>query len=138
MAPAIEFYRRLGRRLRLLREQARLTQETVAERAGTSHSAISRYEAGQQGMTIEVLRALAAVLNVPPYEVLNFDAEPPEVQMRQTVDEPAPKLSREQRQLLRYWEQMRPRDRRLAITLVRDLWREGKRSRKSAKDEPAT
>jgi transcriptional regulator with XRE-family HTH domain len=37
-----------------------LTQEELAVRRGTSHSAISRIESGQQGTSVQTLQRLAA------------------------------------------------------------------------------
>lgn len=53
--------RRLGQRLVGLREQASLTQEEVARRAGITRQHLQRLEYGSANPTLETLFALAPV-----------------------------------------------------------------------------
>lgn len=46
------------------RSARRLSQKQLAERVGTSHSAISRIETGQHATSVETLRRIASALNL--------------------------------------------------------------------------
>jgi len=57
--------RLLGERLKRLRGEAGLTQETLAKRSGVSRVTIARLEAGEQDPHYETLCALARGLGLP-------------------------------------------------------------------------
>ena len=59
-----EPYEDLARLVIQHRMRAGLSQEGLAERMGTSHSAISRIESGQHKTSVETLRRLAEALGV--------------------------------------------------------------------------
>jgi transcriptional regulator with XRE-family HTH domain len=63
-------------RLRALRDARGLTQEQVAEAAGTSQSHYSKIELGIVSPTIRTLRKIAEALDVDPIELLRGVAEP--------------------------------------------------------------
>lgn len=50
----------LGERIRLARKQAGLSMVALAQRIGVSHGAISQFERGKCGVSIETLRRIAA------------------------------------------------------------------------------
>jgi transcriptional regulator with XRE-family HTH domain len=52
----------VGARLRAVRQQAGLTQETLARRLGTTQSAIARLEAGRLRLSLEALSRTAEAL----------------------------------------------------------------------------
>lgn len=56
--------------LRQARIKAGLTQSALAEAIGCSQSDISRIESGQRDITLERLKAIAAVLGVPVSHLL--------------------------------------------------------------------
>jgi transcriptional regulator with XRE-family HTH domain len=60
-----------------------LTQQVLAERMGTSHSAISRIESGQHRTSVATLERLAAALEVRL--VLGFETGPREAPVRELV-----------------------------------------------------
>ncbi len=60
-----------------------LTQQEVAERMGTSHSAISRIESGRHATSVETLQRLAAALEVR--FVFGFESGPAERPVRELV-----------------------------------------------------
>jgi len=60
-----------------------LTQQEVAERMGTSHSAISRIESGQHKTSVETLKRLAEALGVR--FVVGFESGPAERRVRELV-----------------------------------------------------
>ncbi|MGI9327929.1 MAG: helix-turn-helix domain-containing protein [Pseudomonadales bacterium] len=70
--------------VRKLREQANVTQEELARKAGTSQSAIAAYETGAKSPTLRTLEKLAAALNL------------------ELAAQFVPKLSREEKRSLAY------------------------------------
>jgi len=64
-ANGVSVYQEIGRRVSALRRERGLTQEALAERAGTSAPYIARIEAGDRRPTIDVLAAVARSLDVP-------------------------------------------------------------------------
>jgi ribosome-binding protein aMBF1 (putative translation factor) len=65
------------------RAELGLTQEQLAERMGTSHSAISRIESGQHRTSVSTLERLARALEVR--FVMGFEAGPAEAPIRELV-----------------------------------------------------
>ena len=60
----------VGGRIREKREAAGLTQEQLAERAGISRNAISRYETAENEMRISTLFKIADGLGISPDELM--------------------------------------------------------------------
>lgn len=67
----------VGQNIREARRRAGLRTETLARRIGYSASAIETYERGKIIPKIDVIEALAAALNVPPWELCGWDAPKP-------------------------------------------------------------
>ena len=65
------------------RAELGLTQEQVADRMGTSHSAISRIESGQHRTSVATLERLAQALEVR--FVIGFETGPVEAPVRELV-----------------------------------------------------
>lgn len=65
------------------RAELGMTQEQLAERMGTSHSAISRIEGGQHQTSVATLQRLAEALEVR--FVMGFESGPPERPVRELV-----------------------------------------------------
>jgi transcriptional regulator with XRE-family HTH domain len=65
------------------RAELGLTQEQLAERMSTSHSAISRIESGQHRTSVATLQRLAEALDVR--FVMGFESGPPERPVRELV-----------------------------------------------------
>jgi DNA-binding XRE family transcriptional regulator len=57
-------YAEIAAQIILYRTRLGLTQEELARRIGTSHSAISRLESGQHRSSVETLRRVANALNL--------------------------------------------------------------------------
>lgn len=69
----------LAAHIRERRYELDLTQQEVAERAGTSHSFVSKLERGEHLPTIPVLKRILAVLNeelLLGFERIGPDADP--------------------------------------------------------------
>ena len=61
----------LGNRIRDRRQELRLSQEKIAEKAGISVNTVSRIEGGQSAMSIEIFIKLVQILEVDANE-LNY------------------------------------------------------------------
>lgn len=60
----------LGARIRLLRENAKLSRETMAAELDVSHRAIEKYENGVNRVSWSRLTEIAAVLHMTPVELI--------------------------------------------------------------------
>jgi transcriptional regulator with XRE-family HTH domain len=65
----------LGSRIRAARRDAGMSQARLAEMLNTTQSAISLYEAGQRSVGIDMLLAVARILNRPLHYFLGQDGE---------------------------------------------------------------
>jgi transcriptional regulator with XRE-family HTH domain len=65
-----ELLRRLGSRVRALREQRAWSQEDLARRADRHFTYIGRIERGEQNVTVEVLLEISAALETRPEDLL--------------------------------------------------------------------
>jgi transcriptional regulator with XRE-family HTH domain len=65
----------LGDAVRALRQQAALSQETLAERSGLDPSAIARIESGRTDPTWGDVRRIAQALDVPLEELAELAEE---------------------------------------------------------------
>jgi DNA-binding XRE family transcriptional regulator len=63
----------VGKKVKSLRLQLKLSQETLAERCGIFRTYLSRIESGSANPSIAVLIALAQALSVAPHELLMHD-----------------------------------------------------------------
>lgn len=79
----LEPYEQLARIVIRRRMQLELTQEELATRMGTSHSAISRIESGQHSTSVQTLQRLAAALEMR--FVMGFEHGPIERPTRELV-----------------------------------------------------
>lgn len=76
-------YERIARFVIMRRAELGLTQEQLAERMGTSHSAISRIESGQHRASVATLERLADALEVRL--VMGFETGSREAPIRELV-----------------------------------------------------
>ena len=76
-------YEALARLIIKHRAKLGLTQQELAERMGTSHSAVSRMESGQHPTKPETLRRLAAALEMRL--VIGFESGPEERPTRELI-----------------------------------------------------
>jgi len=68
-----QLYKAIGRRIRDARQQADITQTSLAKRLGKTRSSVANFEAGRQRITVHGLMQVAEELNVPVQSLL---AEP--------------------------------------------------------------
>jgi ribosome-binding protein aMBF1 (putative translation factor) len=76
-------YEGIARFVIMRRAELGLTQEQLADRMGTSHSAISRIESGQHRTSVSTLERLAQALDVR--FVMGFETGPAEAPVRELV-----------------------------------------------------
>jgi ribosome-binding protein aMBF1 (putative translation factor) len=76
-------YEGIARFVIMRRAELGLTQEQLAERMGTSHSAVSRIESGQHRTSVATLERLAHALDVR--FVMGFESGPIEAPVRELV-----------------------------------------------------
>ena len=67
-----EFYRKLGKRIKELRIEAKLSQEQLAEYVGVSTKTVSYWENAHNPVTLNKLPFIAEALNVPVYKLFLF------------------------------------------------------------------
>lgn len=68
----IEFYKLLGKRIKTLRENAYLTQEKLAEKAGISLDYLGKIEVSINKPGIKTILKLANALDIPIKELFEF------------------------------------------------------------------
>lgn len=69
----------IGDRLRVLREQKKLSQGDIEDRTGLLRSYISRVENGHTVPAIDTLEKIAHALQVPMYQLFYEGEEPPKL-----------------------------------------------------------
>ena len=67
-----EMRRRHGENVKTARDEAEISQTTLAELAGTSQQVISRLEKGMQGASDSLRVRIARALNVDPAELFPY------------------------------------------------------------------
>ena len=65
----------LGKRLRELREELKMTQARLARELGISPNAISQYENGDRQPNYEVLKKICKFFSVTADDMLGFEEE---------------------------------------------------------------
>ena len=61
----------IGRRIEAYREKMKMSTQELAERINRSQATISRIENGKQGLTFELLSAIASELRIHPFALLS-------------------------------------------------------------------
>lgn len=101
----------LGTRIRAARRDAGMSQARLAEMLNTTQSAISLYEAGQRSVGIDMLLAVARILNRPLHYFLGQEGETIYVRggrMSEMIEE-LEQHPEDIPELLAYWEFLRYR-----------------------------
>ncbi len=68
-----ELYRKLGRQIKILRENAHLTQEKLAEKSGISLDYLGKIEVNINEPGLKTLIKLSNALNLPIRALFDFD-----------------------------------------------------------------
>lgn len=63
----------IGKRIKIIRKQKALTQETLGLITGIDNADISKYEAGKINLTLKTIAKFAIALGVHPKELYDFD-----------------------------------------------------------------
>lgn len=66
----INFLRKLGQRIRTIREDRKLTQQQLAEQSGLHRTFIGAVERGERNLSLLNLRVISKALRVPLGELL--------------------------------------------------------------------
>lgn len=64
---------KIGNNIKLYRKQKGLTQKQLAEKIGTTDSAITRYESNSREPSIETITKIAAALGIPVSKLIEED-----------------------------------------------------------------
>ena len=69
------FYKKLGERIRKLREEAGLSQEEFSKKIGISRVSISQLEKGERKISAEEIAKISKIFNITPDNLLDFEKE---------------------------------------------------------------
>jgi len=115
-------------RLRVLREEKKLSQGDIEKRTGLLRCYISRVENGDTVPTVETLEKMARALEVPLYRLFYDGEAPPKLEnlaKRKTADEIAwgssGKDARYLSNLRRHMARAKERDRKLLLSMAQKL-----------------
>ena len=67
------FYKKLSKKVKIMREEIGLSQETLAEKMGISRVTISQIESGDRKISAEEIAKLSRIFNMPTDILLNLD-----------------------------------------------------------------
>ncbi len=68
-----EFYKKLGERIKFLRQQKGWTQEFLADKASISLNYLGKIEIAMNKPGLETILKLARVLGIDPHDLMKFD-----------------------------------------------------------------
>ena len=118
----------IGERLRVLREQRKLSQGDIEKRTGLLRCYLSRVENGHTIPAIETLEKLARALEMPLYQLLYDGDQPPKPDVSSTWTESSGttwgssgKDLRFMRKLRHLLSKMEPQDRSLLLFTVQQM-----------------
>ena len=130
----------IGERLRVLREQKKMSQGDIEKRTGLLRCYLSRVENGHTIPAIETLEKLARALEMPLYQLLYDGEQPPAAEVPSEWTESGSnswgssgKDLRFMRKLRHLLSKMEPQDRQLLFFTVQQMARR-KKPRAAAKE----
>jgi len=100
----------IGHRLAIIRRRKGFTQEQLAERVGLEPVSLSRVETGHRSASISTLSMIAQALGIPLADLVGVEQEVP-----------APELSPEESELLRYFKQLSTSQRNTVLRVAKEL-----------------
>jgi transcriptional regulator with XRE-family HTH domain len=65
----------IGKRIKVIRQQKSMTQETLGLLTGIDSADISKYESGKINLTLKTIAKFAIALEVHPKELYDFDLD---------------------------------------------------------------
>jgi len=65
----------IGKRIKVIRKEKALTQETLGLMTGINSADISKYESGKINLTLKTISKFAIALNIHPKELCDFDLD---------------------------------------------------------------
>ena len=89
----LEVQKRVGKRIRALRECRQLTQEALSHEAGFTQKYLGEVERGTGNITLELLTKLAAALGVSLASIMENDHEQPQSELIAEINRMALRLS---------------------------------------------
>jgi transcriptional regulator with XRE-family HTH domain len=107
----------IGRRLRELRQAQNLSQRDIENRTGLLRCYVSRVENGHSVPTLPTLEKWARALNVEMYQLFLTAGRKP--QAPKVAGKP--RLTAEKEELLRRFDEMTKADRRLLLSMAREM-----------------
>ena len=72
-APALSLRQLFARNMRLVRVNAGMSQERMANEAGLDRAFVGTLERGQRNISIDNIELIAKAVGVPPHELMNPD-----------------------------------------------------------------
>jgi len=96
----LDAQRRVGRRIRALRESRKLTQEALSEKAGFTQKYLGEVERGTGNITLELLTKLADALGVSLASIMDNDQEQPIDRLVMEIHRMVPLLSEKDAQIV--------------------------------------
>jgi transcriptional regulator with XRE-family HTH domain len=125
----------VGERLRVLREQKKLSQGDIEKKTGLLRCYISRVENGHTVPAIETLEKVARALEMPLYQVLYDGDKPPREPIHKDSKEwgSSGKDARYLRKLCGLLSKMNQADRELFVDFVQNMTRKN-RAKAATKD----
>jgi transcriptional regulator with XRE-family HTH domain len=69
----VDFQEQLAKRLKVLRKERNLSQEELSKEAGYSRTYVSKIETGQISPTVDAIKKIADVLDVPVWKLFYFN-----------------------------------------------------------------
>ena len=96
----LEAQKRVGKRIRALRESRKLTQEILSQMAGFTQKYLGEVERGTGNITLELLTKLADALGVSLASIMDNDQEQPKEGLVMEITRMAPLLSEKDAQIV--------------------------------------
>lgn len=127
----------LGERMREIRQNKKLSQKALGEKAGMSQQMIAQYESGQRQPKIETLKRIANALEVNLWEIIELDQLDENTQTEEIIKMMSElstegleemkniivdSLKPDKQSLIEMYDNMTDSARQKLITYAKDLW----------------
>jgi transcriptional regulator with XRE-family HTH domain len=86
----VDTLKAIGKRIKILRERKKLTQEELAEKSHSTAQYISALERGQKNATVKILEKVADGLDVEVLSLFAFDSstdQPSKLSLKKLIDQ---------------------------------------------------